>query len=110
MQYITYEGKENGVYIVTEDKTLEDLKLFRSFLYCNLKYYEYHEKMVPTLNQPGQLYGTVKTHKFDNTADIVVDNLKFRPIIALSGTYTDNAAQVVANYIKSLCNNNEYII
>ena len=66
--------------------------------------------MVPTLNQPGQLYGTVKTHKFDNTADIVVDNLKFRPIIALSGKYTDNAAQVVANYIKSLCNNNEYII
>ena len=28
---------ENRVYIVTEDKTFEDLKLFRSFLYRNFK-------------------------------------------------------------------------
>ena len=44
--------------------------------------------MLPTSNQLGQLYGTAKTHKFDNTADITVDNLKFRPIKAQSGTYT----------------------
>ena len=66
--------------------------------------------MLPTSNQPGQLYGTAKTHKFDNTADIAIDNLKFCPIIAQSGTYTYNAAQVIANYLKPLCNNNEYII
>ena len=103
------EGIENGVYIVTEDKTLEDLKLFCSFLYRNFKKYEHNEKMLPTSNQPGQLYGTAKTHKFDNTADITIDNLKFCPIIAQSGTYTYNAAQVIANYLKPLCNN-EYII
>ena len=39
--------------------------------------------MLPTSNQPGQLYGAAKTLKFDNTADIVVDK---------SGTYTYNAA------------------
>ena len=66
--------------------------------------------MLPTSNQPGQLYGTAKTHKFDNTADIAVDNLKFCPIIAQSGTYTYNAVQAIANYLWPLCNNNEYII
>ena len=76
---------ENRVYIVTEDKTFEDLKLFRSFLYRNFKSYEHYEKMLPTSNQPGQLYGTAKTHKFDNTADIAVDNLKFHSVIAQSG-------------------------
>ena len=52
--------------------------------------------MLPTSNQLGLLYGTAKTHKFDNTADITVDNLKFRPIIAQSGTETYNAGQVNA--------------
>ena len=37
-------------------------------------------------NQPEQLYGTAKTQKFDNTADIKVNNLKFRLIVAQSGT------------------------
>ena len=80
------EGIENGIYIVTEDKMLEDLKLFRNFIYCNFKKYEHYEKMLPTSNQPGQLYGTAKTHKFDNTADITADYLEFRPIITQSGT------------------------
>ena len=46
------EGLENGVYIVTEDKTLEHLKLFRNFLYRNFKKYEHYEKILPTSNQP----------------------------------------------------------
>ena len=49
------EGIQNGVYIATEDRTLEDLKLFHSFLYRNFKKYEHYEKMLRTLNQPGQL-------------------------------------------------------
>ena len=104
------EGIENGIYSVTEDKTLEDLRLFCSFLYCNFKKYEHYEKMLLTSNQPGQLYGTAKTHKFNNTTDITVDNLKFGLIIAQSGTYTYNAAQVFTNYFKPLYSNNEYII
>ena len=90
LQHMIDEGIQNGVYIVTKDRTLEDIKLFRSFLYLNFKKYEHYKKMLPTSNQPRQLYGTSKTHQFDNTADITVDNLKFCPIIAQSGTYTYN--------------------
>ena len=61
-------------------------------------------------NQPGQLYGTAKTHKFTNIDEITIDNLKFRPIIAQTGTYTYNAAQVIAKYLKPLCSGNNYII
>ena len=108
LQHIIDEGIENGVYIVTKNKTLEDL--FRSFLYRNFKKYEHYENMPPTSNQPGQLYRTTKTHKFDNPADITVDNLKFRPITAQCGTYTYNASPVIVNYLKPLFSNNEYII
>ena len=31
------ESIKNGLYIVNEDKTLEDIELFRSFLYRNFK-------------------------------------------------------------------------
>ena len=110
LQHMIDEGIQIGVYIVTEDRTLEVLKLFRSFLYRNFKKYEHYEKMLLTSNQPGQLYGTAKTHKFDSTADIAVYNLKFRPVIVQSGTCTYNAAQVIANYLKALRSDNEYII
>ena len=95
LQHMIDEGIENGVYSLTKDRTLEDLKLFRSFTYGNFKKYEHYEKMLPTSNQPGQLYGTAKTHKFDNTADSTVDNIKFHLIIAPSGTYTYSVAQVI---------------
>ena len=51
----------NGLYKVTKDKTLDDLKIFKHFLYQNFKKYEHYEKMLPKLNQPGQLYVTAKT-------------------------------------------------
>ena len=43
--------------------------------------------MLPNSNQPVQLYGTAKTHKFDDINGIRVDLLKFRPIIEKLGTY-----------------------
>ena len=55
------ESVHNLVYIVTKDRTLKDLKLFCRFLYHNFKKYEHDEKMLPTSNQPEQLYGTAKT-------------------------------------------------
>ena len=66
--------------------------------------------MLPKSNQPGQLYGTAKTHKFSSIDDITLENLKFRPIITQSGTYTYNTAQVIAGYLKPLCSDNDYII
>ena len=44
------EGIQNGVYIVPEDRTLEDPKLFRSFLFRNFKECNYYEKMLPNPN------------------------------------------------------------
>ena len=35
--------------------------------------------MRPALHEPGKLYATTKTHKFNSSDDITVDNLKFRP-------------------------------
>ena len=66
--------------------------------------------MLPKSNQPGQLYGTATTHKFDNIEDITLENLKFRPMIPQSGTYTYYAGQVIADYLKPLCSDNDYII
>ena len=54
------EGIQNGVYIVSEDRTLEDPKLFRSFLFRNFKECNYYEKMLPNPNQPEQLMKLLK--------------------------------------------------
>ena len=111
MQQMINDGIRDGIYKVTVDNTLGDLKTFKSFLYRNFYgKYEHYEKMMPKSNQPGQLYGTAKTHKFNSIEDITLENLKFRPIIAESGTYTYNAAQVIADYLKPLCSDNNYII
>ena len=41
---------------------------------------------------------------------ITTEKLKFRPIIAQTGTYTYNAAQVIAEYLKPHVDENPYII
>ena len=51
-----------------------------------------------------------KCHKFDYVEDITLENLKFHPIIAQSGTYTYNTAQVIADYLKPLRSDNDDII
>ena len=67
--------------------------------------------MRPISNQPGKIYATAKTHKFDSLENITIQNLKFRPIISQIGTYTYNAAKVLpaSDYLKPLCQN-EYKI
>ena len=72
--------------------------------------YEHYAKRLPKSNQPGQLYGDTKTHKFNKIDDIILCNLKFGPIIAQSGTYTYNTAQAVTEYLKPLFSDNKYII
>ena len=53
--------------------------------------------MLQSLNQPAQLYGTAKTHKFDDINDITIDSLKFRPIIAQTGTYIYKTVKAFQN-------------
>ena len=66
--------------------------------------------MLHTANQPARMYGTAKTHKLDSLDTISIDELKFRPIIAQTGTYTYDAAQVIAEYLKPLCDEKPHII
>ena len=110
MQQMIDKEIKDKVYEEATDNTLEDLKLFQSFLYRNLSKYEHYKEMYPSSNQPARLYGTAKTHKFEHVNDINLEKLKFRPIIAQTGTYTYKAAQVIANYLKPLCSDNKYII
>ena len=110
MQGMIDDGIKNGVYKTTIDKTLADLKTFKDFLYRNFKKYKKYKDMIPTSNQPAQLYGLAKTHKFEDINSIELDRLKFRPIIAQVGTCTYKAAQVIANYLQPLISDNPYII
>ena len=48
-------------------------------------------------------------HKFTSLNDITAENLKLRPIIYLTGTYTYNTSKVIANYLRSL-SKNQYTI
>ena len=104
------EGIANGTYIPTTDSTLTDFKKFQDFLRRNFKgKYTHYKDMRPVPNQPGRLYATAKTHNFNSLDEITVENLKFRPIISQVSTYKYNAANVIADYLKSLCQN-EYKI
>ena len=97
------DGISRGIYVPTEDTTLRDLKLFQDFLRRNFKdKYNKYEAMRAVPHEPGKLYATAKTHKFNSLYDITVDNLKFCPIISQTGTYTCNASKVISQYLKPL--------
>ena len=50
--------------------------------------------MRPVSNQPARFFATAKTHKFDDHYLINLDDLKFRPIIDQSNTYSYNVDSV----------------
>ena len=56
---------------------------------------------------PAQLYGTAKTHKFDNINYVTVDSFKFRLKISQTRTYLYRTAQVISEYLKPLYENND---
>ena len=95
------DGISTGVYAPTEDKTLRDLKFFQDFLRRNSKdKYDKYKEMIPASHDPGKLYATTKTHKFNSLDDITVEyNLKFRLITSQIGTYTYNASRVTLQYL-----------
>ena len=61
-------------------------------------------------NQQGIFFVTAKTHKFPSLIDITVENLKLLPIIDLTGTYTYNTSNVIANYLRPLSNNQHTVL
>ena len=66
---------------------VESVKL--DFLYKNFYSYEHS-------NQTARLCRTAKSHKFENLKDIIIANLKFRPIIRQTGTFKYNATKVMS--------------
>ena len=53
--------------------------------------------MYPTCNQLARIYGTAKTHKFNNMTETNINDLKFRPIIDQTNTYTNHEAKVISD-------------
>lgn len=53
--------------------------------------------MYPTCNQLARIYRTAKTHKFNNMTETNINDLKFRPIIDQTNTYTNDAAKVISD-------------
>ena len=103
------DGIMKGTFVETTDNTLKELSRFQDFLYRNFHNYERYKDMQPDSNQPERRYGLAKTHKFETLEDITVANLKFRPIIDQTGTFTYNAAKVISDYLRPFCKN-EYSI
>ena len=106
------EGTEEGIYEQTDDTILSDMKKFNNFLYRHFSktHPDLYKEMTSSSGQPRQLYGSAKTHKFDDISDINVEKIKFRPIISQVGTFTHAAAQVIGNYLKPLVDDNEFMI
>ena len=62
--------------------------------------------MRPVANQSAKLFATAKTRKFHNIEHINVKELKFRPIIDQTGTFTYICGKVLVKYLKPLSQNN----
>ena len=106
LQNMIDDGIRQVIYSPTVDTTFSDLKKFHDFLSQNFKRkYDRYEDIRPVSNQLGKIYATAKTDKFDSLENIIIENLKFRPIICQIGTYTRNAAKVLSDYLKLLCQN-----
>ena len=88
---------------------MKELSQIKDFLLRNLYTYDHYKDMKPDSNQPARLYGTNKTPKVENFEGITVANLKLRPTIDQTGTFTYNAAKVISEYLRPLCKN-EYSI
>ena len=93
---------QQGKYEWTNDKTHEDLEKFQHFLYRNFKNHSKYSDMRLVSNEPARFFATTKTHKFDDHSLINLDDLKFRPVIDQSNTYSYNAAKIVSDYLQPL--------
>ena len=70
-----------------------------------MEYLQFHgyDDMSPISNQSGKICATTTTRKFDSLENITIQNLKFHPIISQIGSYTYNAAKVLTDYLRPLC-------
>ena len=94
------DGVSKGVYVIEEnDNTLTELKSFQNFIYRNFKKHEKYKEMRPTSSQPARLFATAKTHKFTDTKQININNLKLRPIMDQTCTHLCYCSKIIAQYL-----------
>ena len=92
-----------GLYVIEEnDNTLTELKSLQNFLHRNFKEHEKYKEMRPTSSQPPRLFATGKTHKFTDTKQININNLKLHPIIDQTGTHSWDCSKTIAQYLQPL--------
>ena len=102
------DGISKGVDVIEKNgKTLIELKSFQNFIYRNFKKHKKYKEMRPTLSQSARLFATAKTHKFTDTKQININNLKLHPIIDLTGIHL--CSKINAQYLQPLAIN-EYTI
>ena len=65
--------------------------------------------MRPTSSQMARLFATAKTHKFTDTKQININNLKLCPIVDQTGTHLYNCSKIIAQYLQPLAIN-EYTV
>ena len=87
------EDIQQDKYEMATDNTHEDLEKFKNFLYRNFKSHPRYNNIRPVSDQPARFFATTKTHKFDDCSLINANNLKLRPIICQSNTFTYNAVK-----------------
>ena len=61
--------------------------------------------MLPSSHQPARFFATAKTHKIENINDVIIDNLKLRPIIDHTETCYYKTGKVITEYLKPLTKN-----
>lgn len=65
--------------------------------------------MRPSSSQPARFFATAKTHKFHNTNEINLEELKLRPIIDQTGTAIYQTSKVISKYLQPR-SKNDYVI
>ena len=92
-------------HIEATDDTCNELKCFQDFFYCHFYKHEHYEERLPRSNQPGRIFTTAKTGKFESISDITLEKLKLRPIIDQTDTDIYKASKVVAKHLGLLAKN-----
>ena len=101
-----YDGISKGVYAIEEnDNKLTELKSFKNCIFRNSKKHEKYNEIRLTSSQSARGFATEKTHKFPDTKQINVNNLKLPPIIDQTGTHLYDCSEIIAQYLQPLAIN-----
>ena len=102
MKWYKY-GISKGFYVIEEnDNALTELKSFKNIIYRNFKKHKKYKETRPSSSQPARPFASAKTHKFTDTKQININNLKLRPIIDQTGTHLYDCSKIISQYLQPL--------